>query len=268
MRLRRLLAETARRAARDEPSLPADADYRAEIVSLLERSATGAFADGAYVLGRPWPTELWGPNIWVEAAGHAARDPELLRDVWAVCRDRVVGTGPEGALRGRARDRPAAPRRLVPARLRRAARARDHRDPRGGVAAGCARGDRGRHRTAGRDRTAPLAAPGSVAGLLAPSRSRRPTRFAPTSSTTSRPEGVANLVYEADGRIVGNFFVCPIELSSVHSGLARPSGVGVPRLRRHGSGVPGSRASASRSPTRRSPGRAASGYDVMRRLAR
>jgi GNAT superfamily N-acetyltransferase len=35
-------------------------------------------------------------------------------------------------------------------------------------------------------------------------------------------EGVANLVYETDGRIVGNFFVCPLELSSAHSGLARP----------------------------------------------
>jgi GNAT superfamily N-acetyltransferase len=37
-------------------------------------------------------------------------------------------------------------------------------------------------------------------------------------------EGVANLVYEVDGRIVGNFFVCPLELSSAHSGLARPPG--------------------------------------------
>ena len=33
-------------------------------------------------------------------------------------------------------------------------------------------------------------------------------------------EGVANLIYEEDSRIVGNFFVCPIELSSAHSGLA------------------------------------------------
>ena len=37
-------------------------------------------------------------------------------------------------------------------------------------------------------------------------------------------EGVANLVYEAEGRIVGDFFVCPIELSSAHAGLARPPG--------------------------------------------
>jgi GNAT superfamily N-acetyltransferase len=37
-------------------------------------------------------------------------------------------------------------------------------------------------------------------------------------------EGVANLVYERDGRIVGDFFVCSLELSSAHSGLARPPG--------------------------------------------
>jgi GNAT superfamily N-acetyltransferase len=31
-------------------------------------------------------------------------------------------------------------------------------------------------------------------------------------------------VYEVDGRIVGDFFLCPIELSSAHNGLARPPG--------------------------------------------
>jgi GNAT superfamily N-acetyltransferase len=35
-------------------------------------------------------------------------------------------------------------------------------------------------------------------------------------------DNVANLVYESEGRIVGNFFVCPLEMSSAHQGLARP----------------------------------------------
>ena len=65
------------------PALPADADYRAEIAALLEDGATGAFTDGAYVLGRSRDPALWGPNVWVDAAGHAASDPERLRDVWA-----------------------------------------------------------------------------------------------------------------------------------------------------------------------------------------
>jgi GNAT superfamily N-acetyltransferase len=57
-------------------------------------------------------------------------------------------------------------------------------------------------------------------------------------------EGVANLVYEADGRIVGNFFVCPLELSSAHSGLARPPrasflgfAVTYPEVRGSGAGI-------------------------------
>src|SRR5215467_6022598 len=74
----------ARHAAhrRAFPELP-QADYRAEIASLLEQGATGVYTDGAYVLGRSQAPERWGPNIWVEAAGHAAADPELLREVWA-----------------------------------------------------------------------------------------------------------------------------------------------------------------------------------------
>ena len=64
------------------PQLP-EADYRAEIAALLEQGATGAFTEGAYVLGKSGRVERWGPNIWVEAAGHAASDPERLRDVWA-----------------------------------------------------------------------------------------------------------------------------------------------------------------------------------------
>jgi GNAT superfamily N-acetyltransferase len=35
---------------------------------------------------------------------------------------------------------------------------------------------------------------------------------------------VVNLVYETDGRVVGNFALCPVELSDAHSGLARPPG--------------------------------------------
>jgi GNAT superfamily N-acetyltransferase len=57
-------------------------------------------------------------------------------------------------------------------------------------------------------------------------------------------DGVVNLVYEVDGRIVGNFFVCPIELSSANSGLARPPGaaflgfaVVYPEARGTGAGV-------------------------------
>src|SRR5438132_11099409 len=78
-----LLAERHERHRSAFPQLPADLDYRAEIAALLAEGASGAFTDGAYVLGKSGPVDRWGPNIWIEAAGHAARDPALLRDVWA-----------------------------------------------------------------------------------------------------------------------------------------------------------------------------------------
>ena len=38
-----------------------------------------------------------------------------------------------------------------------------------------------------------------------------------------KPE-LGNLVAEIDDRVVGNFFVCPLEMSSMHVGLGRPEG--------------------------------------------
>src|SRR5262245_1765931 len=78
-----LLAARHERQRREFPELPAQVDYRAEIQALLADGATGTFTEGAFVLGRSKEPERWGgPNIWVDAAGHAADDPELLRDVW------------------------------------------------------------------------------------------------------------------------------------------------------------------------------------------
>jgi mono/diheme cytochrome c family protein len=51
--------------------------------------ASGTFAvrggePAGYLLGFPKPGGLWGPNVWVESAGHAAEDGETLRDLYAV----------------------------------------------------------------------------------------------------------------------------------------------------------------------------------------
>jgi GNAT superfamily N-acetyltransferase len=61
---------------------------RAEVEALLADGATGAVAvqDGAvvgYLLGRHRAQPTWGPNLWVEAAGHAVREPETVRDLYA-----------------------------------------------------------------------------------------------------------------------------------------------------------------------------------------
>jgi len=79
-----LLAERHRRHREAEPLLPAEVDFRAEVEALwAKEGASGAFAEDGYVLGTRLEDRRWGPNIWVETAGHAVGDPELLRDLYA-----------------------------------------------------------------------------------------------------------------------------------------------------------------------------------------
>jgi GNAT superfamily N-acetyltransferase len=218
-----LLAARHEAQRRVFPALPAEADYRAEVAALLEDGGTGAFTDGAYVLGRSKDPKLWGPNVWVEAAGHAASDPELLRDVWATA---AAGWFEQG-LRAHYALVPATDTALLDAWFRL------------GFGAQHAHGliDIPEREWPENVREATL---DDVEGLveIGPLLSRHQTQ-SPVFSTVAEQtadevradvvddfgtEGVANLVYEADGRIVGDFFVCSIELSSAHSGLARPAG--------------------------------------------
>ena len=85
----RLLAarHAAHRAA--EPLLDDwDAETAARAVqAVVDGGGTGAVAveDGAvtgYLLGATKPDLAWGPNIWVESAGHAASAAEILRDLY------------------------------------------------------------------------------------------------------------------------------------------------------------------------------------------
>jgi GNAT superfamily N-acetyltransferase len=98
-----LLAERHRRHRLAEPLL--DPRYedpalaRREIEALLggERaSGWVAVRDGsvaAYLIGVGKSESVWGPNVWVEAAGHAAADPALVRDLYAVAAAAWVGEG-------------------------------------------------------------------------------------------------------------------------------------------------------------------------------
>ena len=103
----RLLAERHRRHRAASPLLsprfedPAAAE--AEVTAAFKaEDASGAVAvrDGevvAYVVGAPKPSPLWGPNVWVEAAGLAtgpsAEDAELMRDVYGLAATRWVDEG-------------------------------------------------------------------------------------------------------------------------------------------------------------------------------
>jgi GNAT superfamily N-acetyltransferase len=238
-----LLGERHERHRSFFPQLPADPDYGAEIRALLAEGATGAFTDGAYVLGRSGPEDRWGPNIWVDAAGHAARDPERLRDVWGEAASGwfeqgltahyalVPATDPDlldawfrlgfGAQHGHGLIE--LPEREWPDGVREATK----EDIEALVEIGpfLSRHQRQSPVFSG----APEQTPDEVRADVLDDFSR---------------DGCVNLVYETDGRIVGDFFVCPLELSSAHSGLARPPGssflgfaVTHPEVRGSGAGV-------------------------------
>jgi ribosomal protein S18 acetylase RimI-like enzyme len=89
----RLLADRHRRHRRSEPLLAARfeapdeaARQVSDVWSRAEASGAGALRDGelaGYLIGAPRDQEVWGDNVWVEAAGHAAREPEDVRDLYA-----------------------------------------------------------------------------------------------------------------------------------------------------------------------------------------
>jgi len=88
-----LLAARHRAQRSVEPLLPAayedPAAARAEIEALAAtEGASGAVALRedrvvGYLLGAPRTDDVWGPNVWVELAGHAVEEAEDLRDLYA-----------------------------------------------------------------------------------------------------------------------------------------------------------------------------------------
>jgi GNAT superfamily N-acetyltransferase len=205
------------------PQLPEDVDYRSEIAAQLAEGATGAYTDGAYVLGRSGPEDRWGRNIWVESAGHAASDPERLRDVWGSAATAWVEQG----LKAHYVLVPATDPDLLDAWFRLGFGAQQGH----GLIEIPEREWPANVREATMDDLDQLV---EIGPLLSRHQGQSPvfSSFPEQTPEDVRAdvlddfslEGVANLVYEIDGRIVGNFFVCPVELSSAHSGLARPLG--------------------------------------------
>ena len=61
-----------------------------------EASGAAASRGGAvvgYLLGTPRETPTWGPNVWVEPAGHAVTEAEVVRDLYAAAASRWVEEG-------------------------------------------------------------------------------------------------------------------------------------------------------------------------------
>ena len=82
-----------------DPRFEEPAVARGEVAELLDQGATGAVAveDGevtGYLLGRHREKPAsWGPNVWVEPAGHAVLEAETVRDLYAAAAPGWVDRG-------------------------------------------------------------------------------------------------------------------------------------------------------------------------------
>jgi GNAT superfamily N-acetyltransferase len=233
-----LLAERHKEHRKRHPLLPAD--YESERLALVEvtalwesESASGAvmLEDGeltGYLLGAPKQSTVWGPNIWVEAAGHAVREPEHIRDLYAAAATKWVDDG-RIAQYALVPDDPE----LLDAWFR------------------LAFGSQHAHAI----RPAPTTPPPEYPGLTV----RRAVRddiavlaqldlvlpqhqgLSPVFSAGEMPtmqealddweesiddQDYATFVAEYDGRVIGSSIGCSLDKSSSHSGLARPDNAG------------------------------------------
>src|SRR5918992_109175 len=94
-----LLAERHRAQRRAEPLLPDLADFRPHVEEAAHaQGASGwvALAGGevvGYLIGAP-RADAWGEgNVWVELAGHAVREAEIVRDLYAAAAEAWVEEG-------------------------------------------------------------------------------------------------------------------------------------------------------------------------------
>ena len=230
----RLLA--ARHAAHRtvEPLLPerfeSPAEARGEVEALWAAEGSsgvvavrGGRVVGYLIAGRR-DDGVWGRNAWVELAGHAVEAPEDVRDLFAF------------AAAGWVADRrnmhyaivPAGDRQLVEARSR-VGFGQQH-----ALAILELVGEAGQAADVREAEPRDIEQLLELAPLLGDHQARSPVfsrgpAFTVEEARTDIEKDLASatigsLVAESDGRIVGSFVVLPVELSSTHSGLARPEG--------------------------------------------
>ena len=231
-----LLAARHRAHRAAEPLLPARYEEPAAARAEVEALAAGAGVSGAvalrdgravgYLLGAPRPNPTWGDgtHVWVELAGHAVEEAEDLRDLHSAAAARWVD---EGYVRQYAMV-PAHDPALVEAWFR-AGFGQQQAHGIMEVPAETAWPE-GARRAEERDvdglyEITPVLMEHQIASPvfsgLSPTRPPEEELRAEILEDLGKPE-LGELVFERDGRIIGAFEVVPAELSSVHSGLARP----------------------------------------------
>ncbi|HEY7381580.1 MAG TPA: GNAT family N-acetyltransferase [Gaiella sp.] len=222
-----------------EPALAArfedPAEVRAEIEQLLAvdgASGVAAVRDGrlvGYLLGVP-RAESWGPNVWIESAGHAVEEAETVRDLYAVAAAEWVAAG----LTSHYVLVPASDADLVDTWFR-LSFGQQH-------VHGLREAPEEPLLAAGPGLTVRRAQRGDIPALaeldlalvahqaLSPVFSGMPQ--ATLEETVAEYEegfddpAYALFVAERDGRVIGSSVGCSIEQSSAHAGLARPDDAG------------------------------------------
>jgi ribosomal protein S18 acetylase RimI-like enzyme len=221
------LEERHRRHREAEPLLGERYDYRAEIEALDNASGVAGTRAGrvvGYLLGVRNDDARWGPNVWVEAAGHAVDEPEEIRDLYAAAAARWFE---EGRTRHYVMA-PASDPELLGAWAR-LSFGHQH-----------AHGIREVTETPWPEEVRPASdgdldamfelspllvehqAQAPVFGIGIPRESEEETR-AMIVEDLANPK-IGDLLAEQNGRVVGAFQLAPIELSGMHLSLARPDG--------------------------------------------
>lgn len=187
-----------------------------------------------FLLGAPRGGSLWGPNVWVEAVGQAAEEPEVLRDLYGLAAGRWVDEGrtvhyvlvpahDRAVLRAWCRlgfgEQQAHAVRPVPSMAERESR----RPPSGVLVRPAARGDvpalarldleLPRHQGA-----SPVFSAGETPSL---------EEAVAEWEDDFGDEDLAAFVAEVDGDVVGSAVGCPASRSGAHSGIARPDDAGL-----------------------------------------
>ncbi|MDI1466309.1 GNAT family N-acetyltransferase [Catellatospora sp. KI3] len=98
-----LLAQRHRRHRQAQPLLSPRYEHASAAEEAVRAAAEAEHASGAvalrggalvgYLIGSPKTSYTWGENMWVEAAGQAADEPEAMRELYALAADRWVAEG-------------------------------------------------------------------------------------------------------------------------------------------------------------------------------